>query len=408
MSLGASAEFGPQPSLRAPPKWKLLAGVYPDYFAGRYQYAWAEFLANRYDSALEAVQAATAPQEPLRNVAYELIGRIHLAQERYPAALAALKQAEAIGQFGPSRRHAAALAAVRRFGESEKILAALPAQSMASGGLTNQFERIAVPLDQGKWIEARRVAKHTATVASQSNPLLKHPFRLVDLLVRSLHDPARFPLDELEALALSAMRDAAQPDSADRDDLSVVALAAVRLSQRSGSSDVATRVLPRLAPFVTANANPAALKLLVVVQAEQLRLAGKRGKSIENLRELMDGSEPYQAHVALRDSLRAEGRDAEALRENRWLAAHRGRAYSDPAGGQVFQAMNVADTTLAHLDAAELLLRMGRKGEARLEAEAFRRAWPEKVLPDYLRRRLDATLPASKQNTTVWVPAEVR
>ena len=70
--------------------------------------------------------------------------------------------------------------------------------------------------------------------------------------------------------------------------------------------------------------------------------------------------------------------------------------------------MNVADTTLAHLDAAELLLRMGRKGEARLEAEAFRRAWPEKVLPDYLRRRLDATLPASKQNTTVWVPAEVR
>ena len=56
-----------------------------------------------------------------------------------------------------------------------------------------------------------------------------------------------------------------------------------------------------------------------------------------------------------------------------------------------------ADFGNPYNDIGSYLIKLGRPDEARREAEAFRRAWAAEPLPPYLLRRLDATLPASKQ-----------
>ena len=346
-----AAEFGPQPSLHAPAKWKLLAGVYPDYFAGRYQYAWSEFLANRFDSALAAATAATAPQEPLRNVAFELAGRIHLSRERYAKALDSFKQAELSGHYPPNRRHASALAAMRRFDEANRILDSLSGQGQAAGGsLVDQFERIAVPLDQGQYAKAAEIAREAARASRGAATVVRHPLRFTDLMVRSVSGKDRPSSAEIELFADAVLADAGKPNSADQDDLALSALAAVRLAQRQGDRALAERLLPRVVKAVNTSGSASSRKLLQVARAEQLRLAGKPEEAIGELRGLNDGSEPFQAHVALRDALLAAGRNDEAAAETRWIAAHRGRAYADPAGAQVYLAMNVADASAAQRD----------------------------------------------------------
>ncbi|MEI2457063.1 putative peptide modification system cyclase [Lysobacter firmicutimachus] len=347
-----AAEFGPQPSLRAPPKWKLLAGVYPDYFAGRYQYAWSEFLANRFDSALAATTAATAPQEPLRNVAFELAGRVHLSQERYAKAIESFKQAEASGHYPPNRRHAAALAAMRRFDEANRMLDALSADGdIGSANLTVQFERIAVALDQDDLTRARELSRKAAEAARDAGLLVRHPMRFTDLLVRSVSGQNPPSASEIEQFAQGVLNDAVKPGSADQDDLSAIALAAVRLAQRQGERGVAERLLPRVAGLVDVSGNGQSRKLLRIAYAEQARLGGDPQRAVRELRALLDGSEPFQARVALRDALLAAGRAEEAASENRWIADHRGRAYAEPIGGQVYLAMNVADAARARREA---------------------------------------------------------
>ncbi|MBX9401344.1 putative peptide modification system cyclase [Lysobacter sp. BMK333-48F3] len=348
-----AAEFGPKPSRNAPQKWRMLAEFYPDYFAGRYQYAWSEFLANDFKDALAATTAATAPQEPLRNVAFELAGRVHLSQERYAKAIESFKQAEASGHYPPNRRHAAALAAMRRFDEANRILDGLTADGdIGSANLTVQFERISVALDQNDLARARELSRKAAEAARDAGPLVRHPIRFTDLLVRSVSGQNRPSASEIEQFAQGVLNDAAKPGSADQDDFSVIALAAVRLAQRQGERAVAERLLPRVAGLVDASGNVQSQKLLRVAYAEQARLGGDPQRAVRELRALLDDREPFQARVALRDALLAAGRSDEAARENQWIAEHRGRAYAEPFGGQVFVAMNVADAARAQRESA--------------------------------------------------------
>lgn len=54
----------------------------PDNFAGTANASWHLFVANRFADALPYAQAADVPQDPLRAIATDRVGRILLAQER--------------------------------------------------------------------------------------------------------------------------------------------------------------------------------------------------------------------------------------------------------------------------------------------------------------------------------------
>lgn len=396
-----AAEFGERPAIEAPLKWKMLAGMYPDFYAGHFQYAWSAFVSNRFDEALRHASIATAPQEPLRSVAIELVGRIQLAQEQHQKGLASLQLAEKIGQYGPNRRQAAALAALERFPQARQILQALPANGSDDGQLTNQFERISIEVDQGRWAAAKSIASASSVVASRSTSLMANEFRAIELSVQSLLDPPRVSRRDLEVLLTRSLAEAERVRNRDRVPQAFFALTAITLDQRAGRTELGRKLLPRIAKVVDAAGEPSLGQMLVVAQAGQHRLEGRPMEAIAVLQPLVDGTELFQVRVALHDALRAAGQDEKALAQLDWLLQRRGRAYMEAAGDQVLQSLNVADVRLARLNKAELLWKRHEVDDARQELTAFLADWPLHELPDYLRRRAEVMLLDSKAKTTV-------
>ncbi|MFS8062979.1 MAG: putative peptide modification system cyclase, partial [Luteimonas sp.] len=304
------AEFGPHSAKAAMEKWKLLAEIYPDYYAGDANFAWAAFSVGRYEDALKSAQKTTARQNPLAQVGFEQVGRIQLARDHYPDALRAFRQAETGGRPA-SRQHAAALAATRRFAPALALLDKQPPTD-----LTANFERISIALDQGQWDQARRTAAATAEQAKAADPLLADLFAVVDLSIRTLAMHDAVSADNFRATINTILANVDAGGSAYAADRLYFALAVAYMAQRSGHGGVVSSMLPNLAERVHAAGDPRAEQMLVIVQAGQLHLAGNADKAIPQLQELIDGHELYQAHAALRDALVAARRNHEALRED--------------------------------------------------------------------------------------------
>ncbi|QNH19417.1 putative peptide modification system cyclase [Xanthomonas sp. GW] len=388
-----ASELGSYPWRQARQKWKMLSELYPDYYAGAAQFAWDEFTEGDYASALQSTNMFAVPQNPLRDVAIELQGRIYLAQGRYREALSSFRQAEQLGGYSATRRHAAALAATKDYATASKVMAAL---STSSKALTDRFEQISIPLDQGKLVEAANAAKAAVIASANAEPVLKYPFQVAQQAVAFVVDPQTVDRAALGRIASESLTQAVIGDAGDRDDLVIVAMAAIRLAQRVGDRNICETHLPQLEALVSQSGFPPMIKMLSLLKAEQLVMSGRSHEAVPLLRQQIDGKEPFQIHVGLRDALLAAGEKKQALAENEWLASRRGLAYIEPIGGLVFQATNVADSNLAILRTTEILSSMGQGEMARQKADTFRRAW-QQSLPSYLALRLVATEPASKQ-----------
>jgi hypothetical protein len=64
------------------------------------------------------------------------------------------------------------------------------------------------------------------------------------------------------------------------------------------------------------------------------------------------------------------------MREARWLADHRGRAYTEQYGQTALTSLNVAVSNLAWLDIAELSRKTGDAESSREALANFRANWP--------------------------------
>ncbi|MGO1071091.1 putative peptide modification system cyclase [Lysobacter sp. CA199] len=339
------AEFGPRPEQTAPQKWKLVASLYPDYYGGHFNYAWDSFLINDFGEAMTSAKLASAPQNPSRGTALELVGRVQLAQGQYNEALATFIKAEAAGRYGPNRRRAAALAAMRRFDEAQAVLEQLSSGQLLNADVTNEFEKISVLVDQRRWPEAAIAAAKAREQAQSSTPVLANGFRLIEASVQMLYEPGAVDLRRLEDILRVSLEATRDEQYRDRNIQIYLALAAAYVAQRSGDSGLAARNLPELSKQAEQIGDGAATQLLQVVRAGQARLAGKPDEAVALLRPLLNGRELFQVHVALRDALAAAGQDDEVARENAWIQTHRGRAYAEAAGDLALQAVNVADTS---------------------------------------------------------------
>jgi hypothetical protein len=191
-----------------------------------------------------------------------------------------------------------------------------------------------------------------------------------------------------------------RPGNAKAADDAFMALVAAYLAQRSGYSSVANRVLEALEQWEQPLAGTVFEKMAIVVRAENERLAGHPEAAIRRLKGELDGTELVQARVAMHASLTAAGHDEEALVHAEWLLSHRGRAYMEANAAQVLQTLNVLDTRLAHLHAAEAMAAMEKAEPANQRVEALLTVWPRDRLPAYLERKVDVILPASKQKMT--------
>ncbi|MET0808468.1 MAG: hypothetical protein ABWX93_06895, partial [Pseudoxanthomonas sp.] len=383
-----SAEFAP--GYKAPGKWKVLAEVYPDYFAGPANYAGSLLLENRFAEAKGYAEATAAPQNALRAIGVDYLGRAALGREQYGEAAKAFDRALALGLQSTGRRRAAVAAAQSRFDEAASLLAKKGEQTPVQ-----HLERIALAVDQGAFARAQENAQKAWSDADAG--LLKRIFGLARAQVLLLSGKTAEASRLLEATQLESLAAFASDDAADRSDDAYIALACAYLAQRTGDKAMARRALDALGSSKDIFEQPKVAELAEIVRAGQERVGGNPSAAIVRLRRLVTGNELYQAHVALLDAYVAADQPAAALAETRWLMSHRGLAYIEMAGGQALQASSVADTRLGRLHAAEQLMKLGRSDEARREAQAFLKAWPYAGLPDYLRDRTAVILPASKQ-----------
>src|SRR5262249_31952566 len=121
---------------------------------------------------------------------------------------------------------------------------------------------------------------------------------------------------------------AAEPDQF--DDVQFHLLIGAYLAARQGDQRTATEVLASIDPKTNdVNAYPMLHRMRTVAEAELARAGGHPDQAIAKLKSLLDGRELYVTHVALMDAYSASKNAAAALEEARWLAAHRGRAYTE-------------------------------------------------------------------------------
>ncbi|AEL09129.1 putative peptide modification system cyclase [Xanthomonas campestris pv. raphani] len=390
--------------LRAPDKalslWRTLASLYPDNFAGTANASWHLFEANRFAEALPYAQAADVPQDPLRSIAADRVGRILLAQGKPEAALQRFATSGDADRAGPLRRQANALAVLERYPDAQRVLDQIVGNGYSNDDVVPLIDRTSVAIDQADWDAARKAITRGLQHSQQHDDFNHRQFSVIAATTEALTTPssatATLLRPTLDRLATAVVNE--DWAAANLQDSAAMVLIVASQAQRHGDDGLTARALATIEPAL-AHETPMLAELRTIVEAQHLALAGDTNGAIAQLRPRED--DLFQSRVALYKLLSDAGRHAEALAQARWLTQHRGRAYIEANASQTLQPLNVADARLAQLWVAESLYALGRNQAAREQAQAFVRAWPVTRLPAYLRSRVERILSDSKAKMTV-------
>ena len=365
-------------------KWQQMATLYPDFFQASANVGYKLHESNRFLEGIYFAKRATAKQYELSSLSWDLMGRLSLGLERYADAEKAFGTAFDLGARTSSIRLANTLAAQRRFDGA--------AAALSRGGKvgSDYFDPVTLDLDQGKWSSAATKAQAIAPALQPGSIRLRaslYPVAVVDWM-RGDNKAALHGLSKMTQQTLLAIE--AHPNKADAVDDAFAVVAAGILAQRMGDRTIPGEILRRMEEQDGLLKTHPLDALLVALKANDLRLSGDPGGAITLLKPLMDGSEPFQARVALMEAYASASEPQKALEETRWLARSRGRAYTEIGCSWCQQPLNVIDTTLVHLRAAELLADEGKIDHARRELQIFDQSWNKESLPNHLRVRRES------------------
>lgn len=367
-------------------KWRQMASIYPDFFSASANVGHALHARNRYEEGLGYARRAASPKSEFARLSWDLVGRLALGAERYAEAEQAFLKAGTTKGTSTNMRLADTYAAQRKFAEAEKLLLSAGTASSA------RFDPISIAIDQGNWKEA---GKRAVQLQSSVQPgtlysrAASYPLAVTQW-IRGEDAGALATLNKAaDASVAAALSSKTGSDAADD---AYIALSCAVLAQRMGDSRLAARVMAVLKDKPNLTKVPPMNSLYAILIADQARMKGDARKAVVILEAVANGGEPFQVHVALLEAYRAVGDQENALTQVRWLTGHRGRAYSELGCGWCQQPLNIADTTLARLRAAELLAAAGNKVEARKELQGFDSQWQPAGLPNHLRVRREVVL----------------
>jgi putative peptide modification system cyclase len=366
-------------------KWKRMAALYPDAYPALANVAYASASRNLYGQGLEYAKRALVPTNQFAPLSREMVGRMAMALGDHEQAESAFTGAATEGSDTAALRLATLYAAQGRFDRADAVFEKFPKGQVVAG----HFDRAAILLDRGNAsaavAEARRIQANLAPESVRSTEALVILASVQWLAGQG--DLAMANTEKAVDQALAAMPDA--NSKADEYAYAMAATAGAMLGYRMGL-DLGTRVLDRVAPDA---ALPAQLRaFLTVLEAEKLRASGEPVKALKRLEPVFDGAEPIQAHAVALHAHLDMGDIPSALKEQKWLRAHRPRAYAEYGCRWCQQPMNVADTTLADLHLGEALAARNRVSDAARHIADFDRQWPRARLPNYLRLRRDAVV----------------
>ena len=375
-------------------RWAALAKTYPDFFAGTGGYAYVSWRdANRFDASVVAFAESSASlRNPSRLPALHLLGILQLGNNRFDESFASFEQAEATG-FVRTEIHAATFAAQRRHAQATQTLARSADTTITENPIVAASQvtlRSAIALDRGDGKEASRILMDAAGKAPLDNIVGQAFATSADSLgleARDLDRKAR--LDRIESAIKQSEKALKDSSSADRDMINSRLLVLAYLAARIDARPLAGTALA-LVGQVGGPAYSISRKLQVIATAELDRGAGHAEQAITRIKALLDGSEPYLAHVALMNAYAAAGNSALALAEARWLSEHRGRAYAEYYPAQILTAYNIEQANLALLRGAELAIDSKDKASARGMLGEFLKAWPDASQQPAWQKRIES------------------
>jgi len=361
-------------------KWRLLATLYPDYFTAHALFSYFSWqFANRYsDDIVDSAQKAASPRNPYAPSSHLLLGMLHLGRDEVDVASKNFAAAKA-GGLEWNADYMLVEAVKRHFDKVEAIQAGGKSFDMAGKDIEAYIPQVAIAVDRGDWVKTQNLLQSGKKKAIE----LKHPYlRVLDAINFGLVTYIE-PEPNTQALrdyvkTLAGSLDSLAP--VDRTEAQFELLFSAYLLAHRGEQGPAAEALA--AAGATGNDYPMLAKMRAVAEAEKARAAGKPADAIALLTPTLDGSELYITHAALMEAYAANKDTAAALKEARWLAAHRGRAYAEFTGPQqILMPLNVSLSTLALLNAAEYSLALGNKADANQSLAELRRAWakPEQI-----------------------------
>ncbi|HIE1101584.1 putative peptide modification system cyclase [Stenotrophomonas maltophilia] len=318
--------------------WRTLADLYPDHHGANVNHAWAAFLLGRYGEAEQAVKAADVPQNPLRPVTLQLLGRIQLAQENISGALLTQRQALSLSNGRPNRHLVAALAASGDLQGAARMLADIPAPDVA-----HWLESVSLDLDRDQRDDA--VNKSRAASRNCTDSVSVCEFLSVVALATQAAAGQCANHSEVTSLVARLLERAGDVDEEDRGQRLFFAATAMYAAQRMGHWTSVSRFDARLTALSAQIGDDKTREMAAIVGANQRRLAGDATGAVQQLQPFVNGNELFQVHSVLAQALGELGDDAGQQQQQQWMRAHRGRAYAEASGSAVLGGLNVRDST---------------------------------------------------------------
>ncbi len=387
------ARAGPiEPQLQ---RWRQLIGMYPDSHGAQMVLAQdGMFYANRYAEGLPNAKAAAVPQYVGHATARYLMGMMLLGMERYDEAIAAFEASRTGGFKGAGFSFAYAYAARRDYAEADRVLAARKSTGVATAELEVTYNDMLFALDRAYWEKAMKAAEQGAAAAAKEEPVISggewRNRELTAALLGERRATARLQQDLLQELA-KIRSQAAQTDAVYDSYSEMLTLSAGYLGARLEALPVIDRALADLKDSPDIDSYPMLVQMREVLRAERDRLVGSPQRAVDRLAPLAKRDDASMSvHRALAAAASAAGDNVLALRETEWLAARRGRAFVEQGVGDLQAPINVVDTTLAYLQAAELQARLGNAEKSQESLAKFLSIWPKERLTEGQRRRVAA------------------
>ncbi|UYC12456.1 putative peptide modification system cyclase [Xanthomonas sp. CFBP 8445] len=344
--LAWKSQYFPQKGDDPARRWKLLAQLYPDYYAGAANYAWISMENGDYPEAIKYLKSAVVANNPLRGYALDQLARAELAQGRYQESFEYFRQSEEEFGASPGLGSALALAASGDLLAAQRLIDHRVEGNGYQARPADIITRIAVLAQSGNLVEAASLADQEARQAKPESELLYHDFKLIALSLRATEMQDADLQSELLKCASELSKSVSAKPSVERSDYAALALASVYLLQRAGLKKLPNE-LQGLVRMAERSSDATASRMAGLIRAKQLLQEGNPRLAVTLLQSQMNGKELFQSRIVMRDALDRIGDSEAVLAQDRAIAAARGQGYAEVAGSSIFQPLNVADAAAA-------------------------------------------------------------
>jgi hypothetical protein len=337
------------------------------------------------------------PHSHGRGAALHLQGAARLSLGRDADAIKQFDAARQAGHGGAVYFHAYAYASRRDWANAQRVVALRKSTGSPSGELEVTREAALFALDRGHWLDALRLSQDAFDAADKLGSVYTAPENRIRLheLEWLAGKRTRAQTDAILGKAIQELgRPLPEGDQIASAYRSHRLQALAYLAARNGMTPALQDAIARVDEWKGQAGYPLIVQMQSVLRAEVTRLQGRPADAVRQLAALAKRPDALvSVRSALLRALQAAGDDAGVITQANWLASHRGKAYMDMGMSGYVQPLNVADTTLAHLDAAEAWTRLRQPGNAAKERDAFLRAWPWAQLPAPIKERLERITP---------------